>query len=172
VQLKIKNKSNAYCDSDATERGAFYSALVQIPSSGMGVRISDLSKRIGTREKASKMIGVSAPQLQRYIREESSAPFDVMARLCAIAGVSMEWLATGQEQVPIRPEQSQDLSAETLKVAVRMVEGMLQATNRRLTPDQMAEAVLLTLELLRSGLPEADVLSLAKRAIGLAQMSA
>ncbi|MDH4120469.1 MAG: helix-turn-helix domain-containing protein [Deltaproteobacteria bacterium] len=63
---------------------------------GFGDRISAVSRQIGSRLGAAQAAGVSADSLQRYIRGEVHPSFMAMARLAEAAGVSLEWLATGQ----------------------------------------------------------------------------
>ncbi|MGH8039192.1 MAG: hypothetical protein ACRES5_05590 [Pseudomonas sp.] len=167
-----KSSNTAAYAGIGTGEGA--SSAVPIPAPGIGTRISDLSKRIGTREFVSNVIGVSAPQLQRYIREQNAAPFEAMARLCLAAGASMEWLATGIEvkddgACRNPPSQSQDLNQDRLILALQAVDDALATRDAYLPVAKHAEAVMLVYELLGSGLPEAEVIPFARRAVGLAQ---
>jgi len=187
----MENKSNIktsdYASLEEADSNLLRSQSVQIPALGIGDRISILSKKIGTREKASKMIGISTPQLQRYIREESSAPFDVMARLCAIAGASMEWLVTGQEQaLPSATQHQSDLSVSNPSNRGRRIFKLpkvrentplwfaLEAINRarndkniRLTTDQMDGIIRLAHELAGSELPSQKIFPVLETVIEL-----
>jgi len=188
-KIDVKPKTSGPISGIAPDES--HSSSVQIPASGIGARISFLSKKIGTREKASKMIGVSTPQLQRYIREESSAPFDVMARLCAIAGASMEWLVTGEGQSCQQTAQNQSHDSGADQSSIRSP-GMLrlpkvgentplwfalEAINKarndkniRLTTDQMNEIIRLAIELASNGLPNEKVFPIIERIIELIEM--
>jgi len=191
MRLKKDGKSVAYFGSPPHEGSGNRSSGIQLPAPGIGARISELSKRIGKRDEASKMIGVSTPQLQRYIREESSAPFDVMARLCAIAGASMEWLVTGHEQAfqPVTQTQPHDLSDDQSNTRrhgmlrlPRVRENTplwfaLEAINKarddkkiRLTTDQMNEIIRLAHELADNGLPNEKLFPIIEKIIELVDM--
>ncbi|MEX0745285.1 MAG: helix-turn-helix transcriptional regulator [Phycisphaeraceae bacterium] len=63
---------------------------------GIGTRIKHAAEIIGTRSKAAQAAGVSDDMLYRYIREQSPPSFSAMAGLTSSAGVSLEWLATGE----------------------------------------------------------------------------
>jgi len=191
VQLKKDKKTKTYLSEGRTELDMRHSQSVQIPAPGIGSRISDLSKKIGRREDAAKMIGISTPQLQRYIREESSAPFDVMARLCSIAGASMEWLVTGQDQAfqPVMQNLPQDLNVDQpsnrsagmlrlpkvrenspLWFALEAMNSARNDKNIRLTTDQMDAIIKLAHELAGGGLPNEKVLPILEKVIELIEM--
>lgn len=105
-------------------------------------------------------MGVSIPQLQRYISEKSAAPFEVVARLCLRAGRSMEWLATGMEQTedprPVDP--SQDLSEPHLTIAVEIANDIIRTEGVRYVPNGLyARLLKLMYEGVSQGLPVAEV---------------
>ena len=62
----------------------------------LGERIDGLIDKIGSLGLASHAAGVSASTLRRYARGQVQAPFSAMVGLARKAGVSLEWLATGQ----------------------------------------------------------------------------
>lgn len=134
---KIASKSKGCGEIGTEDRG---SDEVPIPAPGIGTRISDLSKRLGSRSQAAEVIGISVPQLQRYIREENSAPFEVAARLCLAANRSMEWLATGKDPPTFsetaQPRQSHEVSLDedTLAGAIEAVDAVLEALDSDLSP--------------------------------------
>ncbi len=111
-------------------------------------------------------MGVSTDALARYIRGENMPAFEIAARLCLAAGVSLEWLATGKE--PETPQNqgenvtSQILRREDVKLAVQLAEEALDG--RRLGPADYAELVALIHDALVNGLPSAQVLAFAKPA--------
>lgn len=117
-------------------------------------------------------MGVSTDSLQRYIREENMPPFDAAARLCAAAGVRMEWLATGigpqaaatgvREPGAAYAAPSQDLSVEHLTIAHELADEALRGL--WLPRSGYAELVALVYDALVQGLPFAQVLEIARPA--------
>lgn len=73
---------------------------VLILASGIGTRIDAASRKVGTRKNAAIAAGVSDDMLYRYIREQSAPSFEAMVGLAKAAGVSLEWLASGEEPKP------------------------------------------------------------------------
>lgn len=69
---------------------------VNIPTHGIETRINEAAKPLGTRKKAADAMGVSPDTLQRYIRGEVRPSLDAVVLLARAAGLSVEWLATGQ----------------------------------------------------------------------------
>ena len=126
-----------------------------------------MSDVIGTRAAAALAAGISAAALQRYIREENTPPFDVVARLCSAAGGRMEWIASGagaklaKDETPVSTV-SQTLRREDLTMALQLAAEALE--DKSLSPPKHAELVTLIYELLEEGLPEAKVLRFARAA--------
>jgi len=144
-----------------------------IPSEGFESRISAAIDALGTRKKAANLLGVSVDSLSRYMRGDNTPPFDVMARLCAAAGLSLDWLATGQDSHrPASPRQSEQLNPEHMTLAIQTVEDVLAIHKTTLQAAPKAEAISLIYELLAGGLAETEVVAVAKRAVRLASMSA
>lgn len=63
---------------------------------GLPERISAMCDMLGPRKFAASQIGVSTDTLQRWIRGAVQPPFEGLARLAIMAGVSLDWLATGK----------------------------------------------------------------------------
>ncbi len=76
----------------------------------LGTRIEAACARIGTKKSAALKAGVSEDMLHRYIRGGSRPSFEAMARLCAAAGVSLEWLATGKLPEAPAPQPSEPVA--------------------------------------------------------------
>ena len=140
---------------------------VPILAPGIGTRISAVSSAIGSRKDAALVAQVSTDSLQRYIREENMPPFDVAARLCAAAGVRLDWLVTAQE--PMRTSENATQSAvshalrrDDLTMALQLAAEALE--DKYLPPPKHAELVTLIYELLEEGLPQAKVLRFARAA--------
>ncbi len=49
-----------------------------------------------TRSAAGKVAGVTPEHLPSYLKSDARPRFDTIARLAAVKGVSLDWLATGQ----------------------------------------------------------------------------
>lgn len=62
----------------------------------LGSRIGAMCAHLGGIRRASRLIGVSESQVHRWIRAENAPPAPAVFRLAALAGVSSEWLVTGQ----------------------------------------------------------------------------
>ena len=54
---------------------------------------------LGERGEAAKTIGLSRDALQKAYYGHSSPKFEVVKRICKIAGISLDWLATGKVQI-------------------------------------------------------------------------
>lgn len=109
--------------------------------------------------------------MQRYIKGQNMPPFDVVARLCLEAGVSMEWLATGEGEMlanvakpaphkasqPVRSPDAQ-LELGLLGMAIRIADDVLRDYGIRdaMTSDEFARVVQLTYDALARGRAEDD----------------
>lgn len=69
---------------------------VPILAPGIGTRIGQTADLLGARKNAYEIMGISSASLQRWMHERSSPEFGPIARLCAAAGVRMEWIAFDQ----------------------------------------------------------------------------
>lgn len=67
---------------------------------GIETRIDELCRRIGDREAAAAVAGVSAVMLRRYIKGESKPPFEVIANLARASGAGLDWVAFGDTASP------------------------------------------------------------------------
>jgi len=96
-----------------------------------------------------------------------------MARLCAAANLSLDWLATGQDsRISAQPNQPGQLNPAHMTLAIQSVEDALTACKTMLQAAPKAEAISLIYELLESGVAETDVPTVARRAVKLALMTA
>lgn len=111
---------------------------------------------------------VSSAALQRYIKEENEPTFAALARLCAAAGVRLDWLATGEGEMhevqasTLPNNASQPLRPEDLTIALQLANEALG--EKVLPPVKYAELVIVLYELLEEGLSEAKVLRYARTA--------
>ena len=112
--------------------------------------------RLGTRKDAAAVAGVSTDTLQRYIREEVQPSFEPLARMAITAGVSMEWLATGEGAM--QPDETRDRvlppSVRRLEEDVDLLQDVIEVTDElleehriRLTPAKRARVYRLLFEL-------------------------
>lgn len=116
---------------------------------------------MGTYERGEREIGALA--LSGYVSQ----------------GWNANWILTGQGAERLEafranddiatPPASQALSQERLTLALQAVEDALTARRATLPTSKRAEAVMLVYELLGTGLAEAEVIPIARRAVGLAQ---
>ena len=147
----------------------------QDPSSTeeLGRRITAVLDRIGTRRASAAIARRSTDMLSKYERGTSEPPFAAMAALCKAAGVRLEWLATGEGDMDLKPrfvrEEAAQWPADSPSQAVRRDELMLALQlasealgEKELPPGKHAELVTLIYELLVEGLPEARVLHFAR----------
>jgi hypothetical protein len=135
-------------------------------SPGIGKRIAEIAKCVGSRVKAAEIAEVSQASFQRYISEQSMPPFDAVAKLCLKSGVSLEWLATGDGEMRVQDKieagASHPVNAPNLIRAVEFTAEVLG--DGTLSQDKYAQLVVLIYEALQSGLPEAQVLAFARPA--------
>lgn len=73
----------------------------ELPTSAteLGSRLAAVADLLGHRKDAAAKADVSYVQLARYIRGASMPPLDVAGRLCQAAGVSLDWLLTGEGEM-------------------------------------------------------------------------
>ncbi|KAG0165745.1 hypothetical protein DFQ28_010009 [Apophysomyces sp. BC1034] len=64
---------------------------------GIESRIDEVCRRIGGRSAAASVAGVSDDMLRRYVRGDSKPTFEVIAKLARAAGVSLDWIASGED---------------------------------------------------------------------------
>lgn len=141
----------------------------------LGARLRHVRASRNQQEMADVM-GVAKRTYASYERNER-VPDALMLAPLIVEGWSGSWLITGQgpDRLEARQDgdetsvQSQDLNQARLTLALQTVEDVLAATDAMLPASKRAEAAMLVYELLGSGLPQAEVIPLARRAVGLAQ---
>lgn len=150
----MTKKSGSYGESDVEKSNQ---TGRPIPTSGIGQRIGEVAALLGTRTSAYQVMGVSSAALQRYIKEENVPPFDAVARLCVAAGVSLDWLATGEgpmkgsEAAPQLGSQVARLDFGTLRAAVEVLDRVLEDVDATTDAAGRAELVVAIYELLEQG---------------------
>lgn len=121
------------------------------------------------------MMGVAKRTYASYERNER-VPDALMLVPLIEEGWSGDWLLTGRGHE--RPgdglpdsatAQSQDLSLETLKLAVQTVEEARQIVSLSLSPEKAGEVVSLVYQLLCSGLAEAEIIPITRQALKVAK---
>lgn len=103
--------------------------------------------RIGTLQNAAQIAGVTAEQVAKWRDGKAKPSFKAVASLANVAGVSLDWLATGRELsegTSVKPNRKELLSA------IETVEESLTATNRALNPAKKAELILAIYDLFTS----------------------
>ncbi len=103
--------------------------------------------KIGTLQNAARIAGVTAEQVAKWRDGKAKPSFKAVASLANVAGVSLDWLATGRE---FSEETSVKLDRKELLSAIETVEESLTATNRALNPAKKAELILAIYDLFTS----------------------
>jgi len=96
IKVLMRNfgsKSMPYEESELKEKTE---SSVPNPDKGIGTRISEISEMMGGRKKAAKMAGVALSTFHRWLAGDSIPALDSIARLAQGAGVSLDWVATGE----------------------------------------------------------------------------
>jgi len=79
-----------------SEHGSEGHRTLPILADRIGNRIRDAVERIGSRERAAKVAGVSPESLRRWINGSAGPPFLAIAALARESGLSMDWIAWGE----------------------------------------------------------------------------
>ncbi|MDR3389904.1 MAG: helix-turn-helix transcriptional regulator [Rudaea sp.] len=153
-------------------------ALAPRVADGFGQRFGKVADLVGLRAEVAQRLKLGVSTLQRYVAAESMPPFDVAARLCELANVRMEWLATNKgpmyapESFAIPARESQharqggiDLDAGLHSSAVRITNQVLKKYGLlgQLSSDQFSELVrIVYFDLARGAADDAAVESLAR----------
>lgn len=67
--------------------------------------------RLGGLKKCGDLVGVTAEQVGRWRDGKSKAPFGAVAKLVTAAGLTLDWLVTGADQVEL-PRASDDVHVD------------------------------------------------------------
>lgn len=113
----------------------------------LGSRLSAVINYFGSRQKASSVAQRSSDQLAKYVKGTAEPPFSAVARLAVAAGMSLDWVATGNldsVQAPAQPRQSHDLNLDSDKLAeaIEAVDAALEALNSDLSPAARARVAV------------------------------
>jgi len=158
--------------STESERADGNRNSVPILAPGIGTRISEASKKVGTRINAAKAAGVSTDTLQRYISEDVKNPsFEPLVGLARAAGVSLEWLATGEESLRNSVHESSashsvsanefDKILEKVENAVFIIESALEKRGASMSPEKKGKLTAMCVDYLYD-LPEDEKPDTAK----------
>jgi len=143
----------------------------------VGSRLTHVRGELSQAEFA-KLIGVHKNSVGNYERGDREIGAEALAGYVRL-GWNANWVLTGEgpERLDALQDkdsggdspQSHDLDQERLTLALQLVEDALASKNAYLATPKRAEAAMLVYELLGSGLPEADVIPITRRAVGLAE---
>src|ERR1041384_8169770 len=86
----MKQRVSANSDAAADSRMQHPTSLDEL-----GRRLSAVLELFPSRQKACEVAERAIDQLGKYMRGVPEPPFLPLARLCAVSGTRMEWLATG-----------------------------------------------------------------------------
>ncbi|MDI3325608.1 helix-turn-helix transcriptional regulator [Pontibacterium granulatum] len=65
----------------------------------LGQRIELAAERVGGKKTLSREAGIPESGIYRYIKGESAIPAKALVKIAEVAGLSIQWLATGEGQV-------------------------------------------------------------------------
>jgi len=129
-----------------------------VPSSRveLGTRIGKVCELIGTRDNAANAAGLSVDQLTHYIFARAKPGFLALKGICAAAGVSMDWMATGKGEMLVKDRNIDGKVDESLLFdAIEAVEEYLADNNFYVEPKKKAllirELIMITIEDEESG---------------------
>lgn len=99
------------------------------PVHGIGNRIKAAADAIGSRKEAARLAGVSDDMLYRYMREETPPRFEAIVRLAHAAGMSLDWMATGDGQSRVLHDDGgpYEVAPEWAQSRVREIDALLAA---------------------------------------------
>lgn len=125
-----------------------------IPSSRLelGIRMGQLLALFPSRAEAGKVAGKSVDQLKLYEKGQTAAPFEVLARLAADRGVSLDWLASGTGAMYGGSAASGGLDRLLLQNCAQAIEEVLAERRLDLPPAKKARILVVFYEYsLRTG---------------------
>lgn len=122
----------------------------------------------------AEQIGVPLKTFQTYEQGKREPDMRTLTGIYG-QGWNLNWLLMGEgperlEAIGVHGSvQSQDLSLETLKLAVQTVEEARQIVSLSLSPEKAGEVVSLVYQLLCSGLAEAEIIPITRQALKVAK---
>lgn len=131
----------------------------ELGTAELGTRIDAISQRLGTRENAASIAGLSVDQLVGYIKGRNKPGFLPLARMALAAGVSLDWVATGEKEVRASPDAATPcVDVEILRKAVEAVEMM----GRDAPVDRKAVAIARVYERMMLSQGQADMIEMMR----------
>jgi len=141
----------------------------------IGARLATVRGSMTQGEMAAQL-GVAKNTYGRFERGVREIGADCLSRLVAL-GWSADWLLSGQGAERLNSDetsrqnnglgQSQAVSHRSVKIAAQLLQEALDDANAQLAPTQHGEALVLLLQLLEKGLPEAEVRPFARQTVGM-----
>jgi len=128
---------------------------VPVPASGIGTRISEISRRAGGKKKLAAKAHVSESHLYRYISGESEPTASRLVALARAADVSIAWLATGEgEAFPAAQTATAAVDLDRLEEVVAKTRAKFKERGINLTPQSEAKVIRMIYEFYtRQGVP-------------------
>lgn len=129
-----------------------------------------------TQAEMAQALNVSKTTYSRWERGLREIGADGLGALVA-RGWNANWLLTGKGPQRLDSDatprqnndlpQSQAVSHASVKIAAQLLQEALDDANAQLAPTQHGEALVLLLQLLEKGLPEAEVRPFARQTVGM-----
>jgi hypothetical protein len=180
----VNSNINNDLNETLTPRKAGQSS-VNVPGANLDAfvgRMKVLVQHFGSIAEIARKCEIPDSTVKKWVDGVSDPSRTRCIQLAHGTNVSLAWLVSGtgpmwpdplQQQASTATDAdtaaSQELRQEYLTLAIQAVEDALEARNATLPANKRAEAVMLVYELLGTGLPEAEIIPLTRRAIGLAQ---
>ncbi len=95
----------------------------------------------------SRKCGIADSLIRKYLAGGNPG-IDKAAVMAEVAGVSLEWLATGRGSMQIDPTVQQTLRTAPLEAAIRIVERWLALHRRTMKPERKAAVVAIIYEII------------------------
>lgn len=120
-------------------------------------RLSFIIKKVGGNNDSARIMGKSVKSVERY-KKGAEMPFEAALQLVRVAGVTVEWLATGEGSPDGGETIEEDylsseyvskymVNLEDVKDAVEALFDHLKKNKRKLTPEKAAQIIVLMLQM-------------------------
>lgn len=123
-------------------------ANVNLPAWNSDAFSSRLKDALGSRTPyfIEKQTGIAQSLVRKYLRGDSIPGTDKLVALAAVTGVSVAWLATGQEEKAPKEEDGSGVNFDALEQVVTKTRRMLSDKNVNLSPEAEGRVVRLIYE--------------------------
>ncbi|MBF0251145.1 MAG: hypothetical protein HQL35_11015 [Alphaproteobacteria bacterium] len=117
----------------------------------LGTRIAQAIEGVGGLKAAARIVGVSDESLAQWRDGRARPSFFGLQHLASAAGVSMDWLATGEEpekDAPVTGAALSKIDLALLTDVIRLIEDWLSNADRKMSPSKKAEVIVMAYEMI------------------------